>query len=58
MRPWLGRDGVAAHLAKLSPYPPRYLRIEIAGKKLKLQHYYIGEPQQMSETVVPLRKRP
>jgi len=58
MRPWLGRGGVAAHLAKLSPYAPKYLRTEIAGKKFKLQHYYIGKPQQTSETVVPLRKRP
>src|SRR5262245_2721693 len=28
LRPWMGKDGVAAHLADLSPFPPTCFRIE------------------------------
>jgi hypothetical protein len=54
MRPWLGKDGVAAHLAKLSPRPPRYFRVEIEGEVHNLLHYYIPPPQ--SATVAPRRR--
>ena len=56
MRPWKGPNGVAAHLAKLSPIPPKYIRVEIVdGEVSKLMHYWISEPQAQTATVVPIR---
>jgi hypothetical protein len=53
MRPWLGRDGVASHLAKLWPdHPPRYIRTEINGRKHNVLHYFTPHPQ--LATVVPI----
>jgi hypothetical protein len=51
-RSWKGKDGVAAHLARLLP-PPQYRRTEIEGGEVrKLFHYFIPHPQ----NVVPLRR--
>jgi hypothetical protein len=44
-RPWMGKNGVAAYLAKQSPQPPKYLRVELAGEVHNFQHYYIPELQ-------------
>jgi hypothetical protein len=55
MRPWLGKDGVAAYLATLSPKPPRYFRVEIEGEVHNLLHYFIPAPQ--SATVARLTRR-
>jgi hypothetical protein len=56
MRPWLGRDGVASHLAKLWPdHPPRYMRTEVDGEKRTLLHYFI--PLAQSATVTQLAPR-
>jgi hypothetical protein len=43
-RPWMGKKGVAAYLADLSPLPPEYRRIELDGEVRNLQHYYIPHP--------------
>ena len=51
-RSWKGKDGVAAHLAKLLP-APKYIRVEIdRGDTRKLLHYFIPQPQ----NVVPLQR--
>jgi len=58
MRPWLGRDGVASHLAKMWPdHPPRYIRTEIDGRKHNVLHYFIPHPQAATVTQLALRKR-
>jgi hypothetical protein len=44
-RPWMGKNGVAAYLAKQSPQRPKYLRVELDGEVHNFQHYYIPEPQ-------------
>jgi hypothetical protein len=44
MRSWKGKDGVAAHLARLLP-PPEYKRTEIEGGEVrKLLHYRMPRP--------------
>jgi hypothetical protein len=44
-RPWLGRNGVASHFAKLASNPsPRYMRDEVDGRKPNLLHYFIAAP--------------
>jgi hypothetical protein len=43
-RPWLGRGGVARHLAKLSPRAPKYMWVEVNGEKHNLLHYFIPRP--------------
>jgi hypothetical protein len=53
-RPWLGKKGVAAHLAKLSPEAPRYFRVEICGMARSMPHYYIPYPP--TGAIVPLRR--
>jgi hypothetical protein len=51
-RSWKGKDGVAAHLAKLLP-PPKYFRVEIeGGEARKLLHYFCSQQQ----NVAPLRR--
>ena len=52
-RPWRGKKGVAAYLAKLCPEAPRYMRAEICGEARSMAHYFI--PQ--SRNVVPLQRR-
>jgi hypothetical protein len=42
-RPWMGKKGVATHLAQLSP--PKYRRVELNGEKRNLLHYFISNPQ-------------
>jgi hypothetical protein len=42
-RPWMGKTGVAAYLAQLSP--PKYRRVELNGEKRTLLHYFIPNPQ-------------
>jgi hypothetical protein len=49
-----GKKGVAAHLAKLSPEAPRYIRVEICGVTRSMQHYYIPCPP--TGAIVPLRR--
>jgi hypothetical protein len=53
MRPWLGRVGVATHLAKLSPQAPKYIRVEVNGEKRNLLHPYVPPMN-----VVPLVRKP
>jgi hypothetical protein len=55
MRPWLGKAGVAAHLAKLSPLAPKYIKVEVNGEKRNLLHYYVPP---VAENVVSLLRRP
>jgi len=58
MRPWLGRDGVARHLAKLLPQAPRYMWMELDGERRNLQHYFIPVPQAANVTrLAPRRQR-
>jgi hypothetical protein len=52
MRPWMGKNGVAAYPAKLSPEAPRQFRVEICGETHRMQHYLIAHPR---NEVVPLR---
>jgi hypothetical protein len=54
-RPWLGRQGVAHHLAKLSPHAPRYIWVEVDGERRNLLHYFIPSPQ--TATVAQLTPR-
>jgi hypothetical protein len=56
-RPWLGKDGVAAHLAKLSPEPPRYCRVEIEGEVHNFLHYFIPHPQAATVTELADHRR-
>jgi hypothetical protein len=53
MRPWMGKKGVAAYLAKLCPEAPRYMRAEICGEARSMIHYFIPDAPQ---NVVPLRR--
>jgi hypothetical protein len=55
MRPWMGKKGVAAYLAKLCPETPKYIRIEICGEVRSTHHYFIPQPQPQTAEVVPLR---
>jgi hypothetical protein len=55
-RPWLGRDGVAFHFARLSPRSPRYIRIEVDGMRQNLQHYFVPHPAEVAQ-LAPCRRR-
>jgi hypothetical protein len=55
-RPWLGRDGVAFHLAKLSRRSPRYIRIEVDGARHNLLHYFVPHPAEVTQ-LAPRRRR-
>ena len=58
MRPWLGREGVASHLAKLWPdHPPRYKWTEINGERQNLQHYFIPHPRRPLRAQAGMRAR-
>ena len=45
LRHWLGKHGVATHLAALLPCEPKCLRVEVNGKMQNLTHYFIPHPQ-------------
>jgi hypothetical protein len=53
--PWLGKAGVAAHLAKLLPLAPKYIKVEVNGEKRNLLHYFVPP---MAGNVVSLVRRP
>ena len=55
-RPWLGRSGVAAYLAKLSE--PKYRRVEIGGEQRNLLHYYISYPPPAAVVRIDARRKP
>ena len=55
-RPWLGRSGVAAYLAKLSE--PKYRRVEIGGVQRNLLHYYIPYPPPAAVVRIDARRKP
>jgi len=58
MRPWMGKEGVPTHLARLSPQRPKYFRTEIEGGDVrKLLFYWIAQPQTATVTELAERRR-
>jgi hypothetical protein len=56
-RPWMGKNGVAAHFAKLSPLPPRCFRVELDGRLHNLAHYFIPGLQTAAVTEIANHRR-
>jgi hypothetical protein len=56
-RPWMGKNGVAFHLGRLSGRRPEYKRTEINGKTYNLIHYYIPHPQAATVSQIASHRR-
>jgi hypothetical protein len=53
----MGKNGVAAHLADLSPYAPKCLRTEVDGEVRNWQHHFIPHPQAATVSRIEERRR-